>query len=380
MNKCSKPLNGKAKLLRNIQSLYALLPQWEVLKMKINGTMFVKMKSNVFLSILTIIVSFLLIFPFHMVLSASYFSQDQHLIKSYLDKVENVTPSSVNSPGNLHNGGAYAHDGNYLYYANANDQYKLYKMRSDGREKQKLNDDASIYINLHKEWLIYYSPAENVEQAGIYRIKKDGSEKKLLWKGKTCKIMLVDEYIYFHGSQGKFQKMDINGKNLQTIASLPTCLYFIEDDFLFSYKTPYGIHRVNLKNTDDSQLLLDYVSYAFLVQDDSVYYSDLKSKQFKRLILHSKQTVEYPVKEPVQINVENDTIFFIDQNYHIYRMNKDGSQLQKLNEDISYRLHIVDGWIYYEKFQHDPLDSSYTDNSSEPYRMMLDGSRKMKLP
>jgi hypothetical protein len=80
-----------------------------------------------------------------------------------------------NTPGNIINGGYAAIQGDWIYYNNASDDGKLYKIKTDGSGRQKLNDDVSSYINVIGDWIYYTDDIGN-----ICKIKTDGSERQLV--------------------------------------------------------------------------------------------------------------------------------------------------------------------------------------------------------
>jgi len=81
-------------------------------------------------------------------------------------------------------------DDGWIYFANVADSYTLYKMRTDGSEKTKLNDDEfSVVQTISDGWVYYQSNStllgldgdanEQCEVQGkTYMIRIDGSGKR----------------------------------------------------------------------------------------------------------------------------------------------------------------------------------------------------------
>ena len=114
--------------------------------------------------------------------------------KKYYDEVNRakkppLKPNSErgNTVGNIVNGGNVAQKGEWLYYRNTSYKYKLYKIRTDGSDKTKLNDDDSKYINVVGDW-VYYSNCNWSEEKTryrynnyfytLYKIRTDGTGKQ----------------------------------------------------------------------------------------------------------------------------------------------------------------------------------------------------------
>ena len=80
-----------------------------------------------------------------------------------------------NSVGNIGNNGFAALQGEWIYYKNSDDDYKLYKIKTDGSKRQKVSDDTFGCINVVGDWIYYSNWSEGYE---IYKVKTDGSERQ----------------------------------------------------------------------------------------------------------------------------------------------------------------------------------------------------------
>ena len=65
----------------------------------------------------------------------------------------------------------------WVYFSNYNDYMRLYKIREDGTQMQKLNDEKSYDIDVIGEWVYYH----NSEDGKAYQIRTDGTERQLAW-------------------------------------------------------------------------------------------------------------------------------------------------------------------------------------------------------
>lgn len=64
--------------------------------------------------------------------------------------------------------------GNWIYYVNQSDGYNLYKIKTDGTERTKLNNRSSAYVNIVDGWIYYAS------NSSVYKMKLDGSSDQLV--------------------------------------------------------------------------------------------------------------------------------------------------------------------------------------------------------
>lgn len=100
------------------------------------------------------------------------------LEKGYLvtkDEKINKRIEELNKEINLTIGGIFVQSGDWIYYSNHSDKHKLYKTKKDGTGKTKLNDDYIFHINLVGDW-VYYSNGEYE----LYKIKTDGTERQIV--------------------------------------------------------------------------------------------------------------------------------------------------------------------------------------------------------
>ncbi|WP_438348517.1 stalk domain-containing protein [Paenibacillus sp. FA6] len=90
--------------------------------------------------------------------------------------------------------------GEYLYYSLANyGKGGMWKISTDGKQKQKLSDQMVGGINEFGEWL-YFAEYSNIDYKNdkFYRMKKDGSSKELLIKGRVAGIVITGEWLYYN--------------------------------------------------------------------------------------------------------------------------------------------------------------------------------------
>jgi hypothetical protein len=105
----------------------------------------------------------------------------------------------------------------WIYYTNSSkEEFKLYKVKADGSNKTKLNDDVSLYIAIDGEWL-YYS---NYSRGGhLYKIKSDGTGKKELNSDWSIDIKIVDGWIHYTNKSDnqRTYKIKLDGSSRQLV-------------------------------------------------------------------------------------------------------------------------------------------------------------------
>ncbi len=124
-----------------------------------------------------------------------------------------------NTGGNIANCGVIAKQGDWIYYCNFNDNRKLYKIKTDGTEKTKLNDDHSTYINVSGDWVYYTSSSSAGTYGGkIYKIKIDGSGKTKLSDDEAGYVNVSGDWIYYsnYDDMDKLYKIKTDGTKKQS--------------------------------------------------------------------------------------------------------------------------------------------------------------------
>lgn len=120
--------------------------------------------------------------------------------------------------------------GGWIYYSNASDGYRPYKIRMDGTERTKISDDQMLFMVVAEGW-IYYSNSSDDDK--LYRVATNGAGRTKLSDDRTGFINVVGGYVYY------------------TNASDSDCLYRIKAD---------GSGRRRVSNMDMGPMPINTVS------------------------------------------------------------------------------------------------------------------------
>lgn len=247
---------------------------------------------------------------------------------------EEALPERVNgnTSGNLANGGMAAFSNGWIYYANYDDDEKLYKARSDGSGFVKLCDDTVTYINVADDW-VYYNDEEN---NNIYKIRTDGTERHLVCDDEISDMIVADGWIYYANMSDEF--------------------------YLYKIKTD---------GTEKTRIIDDF-SADINVAGDVVYYSDYNMNNICKIGTDgSNKTIINASDACFMINVDKDWIYYRNNsdNGKLYKIKIDGSGRTCLNQDDSSSVNVAEGWIYYRN----------NSDESSLYKIRTDGSDKTKM-
>jgi uncharacterized repeat protein (TIGR02543 family) len=317
-----------------------------------------------------------------------------------------------NTSGNLTNGGQVVSDGQYTYYRNSSDEYKLYKSKPDGTSKSKISDSVCSSLNIVGEW-IYYSV--EMVNPGIYKMKKDGSSKTTIVNYRTKGIAVVNDWIYYlegsaPGAEDYFlYKIKTDGTSKTKInfgtgnyLTCPTPQYIVViEDWVYlplanKIERTEDLYRVK---TDGStaKKVLNVNPRFFSIEDGWIYYADEAYSKIKKIKVDgSCEKVLYTIPDSHysldSINVSNGYVYFnnsadrepIDK-LGIYRIKTDGSNLKQLLSGSARLLNIAHNWIYFRGVG--SSSSTYSNGvfkttiggTSQILKLKIDGSQLLPV-
>ena len=266
-----------------------------------------------------------------------------------------------NTSGNIINFGKAAIQGEWIYYGNDG----LFKVRVDDTEKTKLSEDNANNINVVGDW-IYYSASTGVNyMVGIYKIRTDGTEKTKLDEFGTMAMPLLNvigDWIYYVGSTEEGHalcKIRTDGTGKTAIIhgdgekwGVPFSNNII-GDWIY-YNAFDGMNDTLLRiRTDGTERTVikyeeDFAFVRYIVVGDWLYYSGYNS-EIRKINTDGSQIIKVNDDNSDNINVVGDWIYYTNESDggKIYRIHIDGSQRTKLNDDNSDHINIVGDWIYY---------------------------------
>jgi hypothetical protein len=238
-----------------------------------------------------------------------------------------VVNARGNTEGNTTNNGLAAIQGNWIYYSNNG----LFKIRTDGTERTRLNTDNAAYINVIGDW-IYYTIAKTgdirvVEKNDIYRMRIDGTGRQLLVNGGiTSNIDVVGDWIYF--------------------GLLRTERLY--DDFLGWMDIQFSdLYRIRTNGTGLIKLTESTFIWDINVVGNWVYYTNTfhGGEWLNKIRIDGTGEIRFNNVNVTRINVEGDWIFFSERGI-LLRMRTDGRGVENLNIVCS-AFNVVGDWVYY---------------------------------
>jgi len=222
--------------------------------------------------------------------------------------------------------------GDWIYYSNYADHIrhpyggKIYKIRTDGTERTKLNDVDSAYLNIANGWIYYInlSDGDFMTNQRIYKMRLDGTCNTKLNDEMCSHLNVVNDWIYY----------------LSWVLN--------EEENIFKPQ----IYKMKIDGTQRSKISDDYDYTDFMCTDGKlILYNNLSDggKMYSIMADDNTQKTKLTDEGVEFINIWGEWIYYVSKDRTLNRVLTDGTNKSVLWEQRSFKLNIIDGWIYFDK-------------------------------
>lgn len=252
------------------------------------------------------------------------------------EKESQVVNTMGNDPGNIRNGGYASSQGDYIYYCSGGkDEAALYRAKTNGSNLEKLDDANARSINVLGDY-VYYTNYDDYNKLYKTNIKEKTTE--VIYPYAISDLHVINDIIYAVSQENdqswKAVKMDLNGKNVETIFN-DVMGITLSGNYLL-------IDLVSGDNNEDGMVIYNRLDHSYHILSDE-----------KWDYIYAEDTLIY-----------KDKIYFIDGNNNtslLKRCNIDGTDEEILSNYSILAFHIIKNKLYY----------NYDDSL---YKMNLDGT------
>ena len=272
----------------------------------------------------------------------------------------------------LQDGGSFGLNivGDWIYFINASDDDKIYKMRTNGKDAVKLNDDHSGYVNVVGDWIYYINSGLD---GCIYKIRTDGKERTKINDEPSDYVNVDGDWIYYSSTSaeedGSLCRIRTDGTERQVLFSLECDDINVANGWVYFVDvtaTDMDLQSGDSKDGIDESVFEDkFNDYDF----DPDYV--LENKLYKVRTDGAVGTwTNIGICDLVYLNVADGWIYYVNlaDKSTIYKMRVDGEKVEKLNDHNSSHINVVGDWIYYIQWTGEDIGIRY--------KMRLDGSEQ----
>jgi hypothetical protein len=227
----------------------------------------------------------------------------------------------------------------WIYYINTEAFYAIERVNKDGSMRQSVAEVNGMKMKIVGNWIYYIK----VDDFKLYKIRVDGREESLL-----SDIQLSDFQIWIINDEirlaivdrelGHLIHLSETGEKLGTITERKVEFFTFDSDWIY-YKSNddmgnWEFRKVRIDGTDDQLFNEDLVSEVGVYQGNLYYFNGVEEEGIIKLSVNNKNRLRL-----VQTGNYGDFaiafgyFYFMDNysdNYDMYRVKLDGTDLMKL--------------------------------------------------
>ncbi|MCM1990268.1 DUF5050 domain-containing protein [Oceanirhabdus seepicola] len=169
--------------------------------------------------------------------------------------------------------------GDYIYYSNYSDNGRISRLRKNGSDATTDNKgdkhgipisnqvrDEAFFLNYVGDW-IYYSNIN--DHYKVYAVNTSGTYRKKLSDEGASSIQVVDDWVYYTNNKGELRKVKTDGsketQDLNSVVSKFDRGYFfnVVDDWIYysNAKDSNRLYKIKTDGTENTRLTFEPVTY-----------------------------------------------------------------------------------------------------------------------
>lgn len=298
------------------------------------------------------------------------------LIKINSRLPENPPDYTGNTAGNIYNRGLFAEDGEYIYFANLADNFRLYRATPDLEEIILVHNDSVEYLNPDAEsHFLYYSRINyrqntygndvfDILDTGIYRLQLTNKSLTRLYPDACGTVLLCGNNLLYqtHGTDGNFDLYTLPVNTEGEKASCLTTEYISPANYKDGYLYYAGVtddHSLYalLPETGNSSRVAEIDCYQPIVTSGGTYFLSQAHDYSLFYLPNTSDTATLITSDRISaynISTDGRTLFYQVDDGKNNRLCRYDISAQKETELISgnYKnLNIVSDYLFFTDFK-----------------------------
>lgn len=270
-----------------------------------------------------------------------------------------------NTYGNLRNKGIVVEKGNQIYYISFNEGNAdgVYKIKKNGKGKEKVSDEYGYYLNISGSYLYYVS----LENEQLIKTKLNSNKSQVIAENvDSAPITVVDNWIYYFEGTNLF-KVKTNGKKKTQLSNKTIENYQIVGNKIYYSYENNGKQVIEKMNLDGEEIIKidEEAGKEFFVKGSKIYYInekyDMENYEYKYELYAIKTNGKNKEKicdiegsvDTYTVNFTENAIYYAkaakNDKMAIYSIKFNGKNETKITEVNTYSnlVNIIDKYIYY---------------------------------
>lgn len=271
-----------------------------------------------------------------------------------------------NTSGNINNRGLFCESDGYIYFSNAYDASKLYRMKNDLTEAECIRDVPVEFINVHDKKVYFYQTPSGENQVfglgGIYGVcytditGRDGLNS--IDKTLINSMVLYGDNLYYQSYDAKDgltlykSSPNIKSKSKEQISKKKIFVSCPYEGVFLTYNTDNGYYLSFYNPESDTIGLFDEIRAFNIVHDGNyLYYMNIDdSYRIYRYDLSTKTQQKITDYTVDCFNVYDGNVFF-EKNSEttpaLMRINSDGSGEQVIAEGFYKNINCTSTYTFF---------------------------------
>ncbi|MDP4133201.1 MAG: DUF5050 domain-containing protein [Bacillota bacterium] len=240
-----------------------------------------------------------------------------------------------------------------------------------GNTNGNIHNDG--FVTLKNKWLYYTNFNDN---DNVYRKNQDGKDIKELADGHMgYEINAIGNWLYYiSGSPGEVYKVDIDGKKDILLIDKKVGNLIVTNENIFyrqSFDNDWGkLYKTDLNGKNEILLANNIIEFA--VSREWIYYSNREDgSSLYKMNFNGGNITKLNNEYSSSINVDGEFVYYTnyDDNQKLYKIKTDGTNKTMLSHDTCWNVNLYKNYIYYRN----------QSQKGRIYRMRLDGSENKMI-
>lgn len=307
-------------------------------------------------------------------------------IYNYLDQkiIYNDSYVNGNTAGNLYSAGLFCESNGTVFFANPDDNYRLYSMDANGNNLKKLCSDTAMYINADDNYVYYIRNNDKnsadfgfftYAQHSLCRIKRSGGSPKVLDKEPCLYATLIGNYIYYlhydDETASTLYRVGIDGKDCEQVKDtyVFTCSTLGQYFYTNGTEKDGALYEFNTAAGTEAKIYDCNCYKPIVTSDNNVYYLDVDQNM---ALVHTNIESNNPVtltKDSIDLyNIYGSYIYYqrYADNPAICMIKNDGSDFKEIAYGTYSSISITSNNIYLTDYESKEVLYTPTSNPGKP--------------
>lgn len=259
-----------------------------------------------------------------------------------------------NTPENLIYRGSFAGYKDYVYYSIPKNEEKLYRMRTNGTDKQKIGDIKTKFINIISDRILFVN-SDDMDK--IYVMDLEGKDSTIFLDESVLFLFIRGEWLYFikETEPQSLYKMKVDksfstkiledSKKTDKIFDPPQ--YNITSDYIYYVDSSNALCKVNFDGSDKTVIAQDNTGPFIVIKNWIYYINHSDSNKIYKVKTDGSRRAKFVDENVISMNASDGYIYFSLESKGTYKMKYDGTGVKRLTDITGCDIHTYDKWIYF---------------------------------